>query len=145
MSKAFTREDDDAGFTPPPSAAPSIPAGPIRLTTTGAQVLAGREGASDALREALARAEVIPPTDSEPPRAALGVTVVVKDARALTRRYRLVTPEEHTLLGEGCSVASPMGRALLGAEVGEVREVTTPRGAEELEVVALEGEAKRNV
>lgn len=140
MSKAFTREDDDAGFTAPPSTALSVPPGPIRLTTTGARDLAARAEASPALREALARAEVLPPTETSPPRAALGVTVEVKDGREVRRRYRLVPPEEHTLLGEGCSVASPMGRALLGAELGDVREVTTPRGAEELEVLALEGE-----
>ena len=140
MSKAFTREDDDAGFTVPPSTSLSLPAGPLRLTASGARAAAARAEAGP-VREALARAEVLPPTDAAPPRAALGVTVVVRDSHGAPHRYRLVPPEEHTLLGEGCSVASPIGRALLGAEVGEVREAVTPRGAEELEVVALEGEA----
>lgn len=142
MSKAFTREDDDAGFTAPPSSSLSLPAGPLRLTASGARVLASRaaEDGAEPLREALARAEVLPAAPAEPERAALGVTVVVRGDAGGERRYRLVPPEEHALLGEGCSVHSPLGRALLGASAGETREVVTPRGAEELEVIALEGE-----
>ncbi len=143
MSKAFTKEDDEGGFTAPASASLAVPAGALRLTSTGARELAARIGAAPdgaaPLRDALARAEVLPPA-AAPERAALGVTVVVRDGGDHERRYRLVSPEEHALLGEGCSVLSPLGRALLGATEGDAREVVTPRGAEELEVVRLEGE-----
>ncbi len=144
MSKAFTKEDDDAGFALPPSSTSlAVPAGPLRLTASGARALAraaetgGERAAGLAL--ALVRAEVLPEVTA-PERAALGVTVVVVDADEKVRRYRLVTPEELALLGEGCSVQSPVGRALLGATMGECREVVTPRGAEELTVVELRGE-----
>jgi transcription elongation GreA/GreB family factor len=76
----------------------------------------------------------------EPVRAALGVTVRVRTAEGEERAYRLVTAEEYALLGDGVSIGSPLGRALLGAEVGDVRELRAPKGREELEVVALEGE-----
>lgn len=144
MSKAFTKEDDDAGFVAPPSSTSlAVPAGPLRLTASGARALAraaeaGGERAAG-LAEALARAEVLADVKT-PERAALGVTVVVVDDEEKERRYRLVTPEELALLGEGCSVQSPLGRALLGATKGEAREVVTPRGAEELTVVDLHGE-----
>lgn len=136
MSKAFTKDDDDAGFSAPPSAAPlAIPSGPLLLTATGARRLAS----VDEARAALARAEVLPLVSS-PDRAALGVTVHVRDAGTEARSYRLVTPAERALLGDGCSIQSPLGRALLGARVGDVREAVAPRGVTELEIVALEGE-----
>lgn len=134
MSRAFVKEDDDAGFTPPPSSSVGIPAGPFRVTATGAKKIAASE--NEAVRASLARAEVLPAQVS-PDRAALGVTVRVADDRA----FRLVTPEEYALLGEGVSIQSPLGRALLGAAVGDVREVRAPKGNEEIEIVALEGEA----
>lgn len=131
MSKAFTKEDDDAGFAPPPSAAPmSIPEGPFRITASGARRLPP---------DVVARAEVLPP-QVDPSRAALGVTVHVRSGEGEERAYRLVTAEEYALLGEGVSIGSPLGRALLGAEVGDVRELRAPKGREELEIVALEGE-----
>jgi transcription elongation GreA/GreB family factor len=37
------------------------------------------------------------------------------------------------------SVLSPLGRALLGAVVGEVREIVTPKGTSELTVVRITG------
>lgn len=139
MSKAFTKEDDDGGFTAPPSGAlAAIPPGPFRLTKTGQERVRELAASDPRVREALERAEVLAPAE-RPLRAALGVTVVV-DADGDERRYRLVSAEESALLGDGCSVSGPIGRALLGAEIGDVREVRLPRGALELEIIALEGE-----
>lgn len=139
MSKAFTRDDDDASFAVPPPATVALPDGPLRLTAAGAARL---EASDDArLRALLARAEILPRVGSSPERAALGVTVHVRRAgEDEERTYRLVTPEEYSLLGEGCSVVSPLGQALLGAEVGDERTVRAPRGKEELEIVSLEGD-----
>ncbi|MEO8797454.1 MAG: GreA/GreB family elongation factor [Polyangiaceae bacterium] len=138
MSKAFTKEDDDAGVSIPPSASFVVPARPFRITTQGASFV--RASTDARVRESLARADVLAPVTS-PERAAVGVTVhVTLAASAENKAYRLVTSEERGLTNDGCSVASPLGRALLGAEVGDVREVRTPRGAQELEVVALTGE-----
>ena len=70
------------------------------------------------------------------------MTVHVRDERASERHYRLVTPEERALVGDGCSLEGPIGQALLGARVGDVREVALPgRAPEELEIIALDGEA----
>ena len=143
VSKAFTKEDDDGGFTPPPSSTVQIPPGPFRLTATGARMLA--KTTDPRIAEAVARAEVLAP-QHQPPRAALGVAVVVDDDGE-EKRYRLVSPQERMLTGEGVSVESPIGRALLGAEVGDTRRILIPRGARSprpsevtLEVVGLEGE-----
>lgn len=114
-----------------------IPQGPFRITTTGAARVAAHP--DPRIRDTLARAERLERVES-PERAALGVTVRVR-AGDEERSYRLVSAEERLLLGEGCSVDGPIGRALLGARVGDLCEVALPRGLEELEVVALEGEA----
>ncbi|MBN9161766.1 MAG: hypothetical protein BGO98_23740 [Myxococcales bacterium 68-20] len=143
MSKAFTKEDDAAGFSAPSSTL-AIPPGPFRITATGARLAA--ENDDPRVREAFARAEPLEPV-VRPERAALGVTVRVRsNNRDEERAYRLVSPEELVLLGTVrptaiASVEGPIGRALLGACVGDVREVMLPRGREELEVIALEGES----
>jgi transcription elongation GreA/GreB family factor len=137
VSKAFTKDDENASFDAPPSSVAGIPAGPFRLTFTGARIASAR--AEPHVREALARAEVLPRV-TNPERAVLGATVVVTNAAEEKKRYRLVSPEERALVGDGCSIEGPIGAALIGATVGDVREVVLPRGPEELEVVALEGE-----
>jgi transcription elongation GreA/GreB family factor len=138
MSRAFVKEDDDAGFDKPPSSSSiSIPEGPFRVTATGARLLAAVE--DEAVKAAMTRAEVLPP-QKDPDRAALGVTVCVRMEDGEERRHRLVTAEEYALLGEGVSIGSPLGRALLGASVGDVRELRAPKGTEEIEIVRLEGE-----
>ena len=138
MSKAFTKEDDEAGVSVPASASFVVPSGPFHITAHGAAIV--RASGDERAVGALAKADVLAPV-VRPERAALGVTVHVAIAdSAENKTYRLVTSEERGLTGDGCSVASPLGRALLGAEVGDVREVRTPRGKSELEVVALTGE-----
>lgn len=138
MSRAFVKEDENASFDKPPSSSSiSIPEGPFRLTATGARLLARVD--DEAVKAALARAEVLPP-QKDPERAALGVTVCVRMEDGEERKHRLVTAEEYALLGEGVSIGSPLGRALLGASAGDVRELRAPKGAEEIEIVRLEGE-----
>lgn len=139
MSKAFTKEDDDAGVTVTSSPSFVVPRGTFRLTARGAEVLGKLDDAR--VRQALAHAEVLPRLPAELERAVLGATIVVTDEDGAELRYRLVTPEEQGLLGEGCSIQSPIGRALLGTEVGETRGVRTPRGAMELTVVAVLSES----
>lgn len=138
MSKAFAKEDDEAGVSVTSSPSMVVPQGRFRLTATGAARLAGTVEVR--IRSALARAEVLSPVPHAPPRAALGVTVRTRAEGGAERAIRLVTSAERGLLGEGCSVESPLGRALLGAAVGETREVRTPRGSEEIEIVGLVGE-----
>jgi transcription elongation GreA/GreB family factor len=137
VSKAFTREGDDAGIEPAPSRA--FVGVPFRLTHAGARKL---KAAGDAHSlEALRHAELVEMRGT-PDRAVLGASVEVLDDHGARHVYRLVSAEERALLGEGCSVESPVGRALLGATPGEVREANVPRGTVELEIIALRGESE---
>jgi len=71
-------------------------------------------------------------------RVGLGSTVVVLDSqREEEITYSLVTTEEADAANGKISTTSPIGRALLGKEVGDVARVQSPGGAKELEILKL--------
>jgi len=127
MSKAFTKDDDG----PAPVAVP--PRGAVRLTPLGARLM--RESGSDRYRALLERAVIEGPTGSEV--AGFGAEVRVRWKSGREQTVLLVSPEETDIVPNGCSVSSPLGRALVGARVGDAVEVETPRGVDELEVLAV--------
>ena len=60
---------------------------------------------------------------------------VIKPLEKLT--YKLVTSEEADVTKGLISTTSPIGRALLGKEVGDIAMVVTPNGKRELELLKL--------
>jgi len=71
-------------------------------------------------------------------KVGLGSTVVVLDVKKEEEvTYNLVTSEEADAANGKISTSSPIGRALLGKEVGDVVKVQIPGGAKELEVLKL--------
>ena len=71
-------------------------------------------------------------------KVGFGSTVKVFDStkdEQLT--YKLVTSEESDVSKGLISTTSPIGRALIGKEVGEIATVITPNGKRELEVLKL--------
>jgi transcription elongation factor GreA len=71
-------------------------------------------------------------------KAGLGSTLVVVDTKTDAEiTYYLVTTEEADAANGKISTTSPIGRALLGKEVGDIAKVQTPGGAKELEIVKL--------
>jgi transcription elongation factor GreA len=71
-------------------------------------------------------------------RVRLGSTVVVLDTkRAEEVTYNLVTSEEADAANGKISTTSPIGRALLGKEVGDEVRVQSPGGVKELEILKL--------
>lgn len=71
-------------------------------------------------------------------RVGLGSTVVVLDSqREEEITYNLVTSEEADAKNGKISTTSPIGRALLGKEVGDVARVQSPGGSKELEILKL--------
>jgi transcription elongation factor GreA len=71
-------------------------------------------------------------------RVGLGSTVVVLDSRRDEEvTYNLVTSEEADAANGKISTTSPIGRSLLGKEVGDVVRVQSPGGVKELEILKL--------
>ena len=71
-------------------------------------------------------------------RVGLGSTVVVLDTqRDEEMTYNLVTSEEADAANGKISTTSPIGRALLGREVGDAVRVQSPGGVKELEILKL--------
>jgi len=71
-------------------------------------------------------------------KVGLGSTVVVLDVKRDEEiTYNLVTSEEADAANGKISTTSPIGRALLGKEVGDVARVQSPGGLKELEILKL--------
>jgi transcription elongation factor GreB len=66
-----------------------------------------------------------------------GAIVVVEDADGEQKTYRLVDKDESEPKRGRISVQSPVGRALMGKEVGDAVIVKRPSGPMELEIVEL--------
>lgn len=71
-------------------------------------------------------------------RVGLGSTVVVLDLQKDQEiTYKLVTSEEADASQGLISTSSPIGRGLLGRELGDVVKIQSPGGVKELEIVKL--------
>ena len=71
-------------------------------------------------------------------RAGLGSIVVVMDTKRDEEiTYHLVTVEEADAAHGKVSTTSPIGRALLGRQVGDEVKVQSPGGIKELEILKL--------
>jgi len=71
-------------------------------------------------------------------RAAYGSKVVLYDYESEKEiKYKLVSPEESDVSAGLISVTSPIGRSLLGKQLGEVVEIVTPSGKRDFELRQL--------
>lgn len=71
-------------------------------------------------------------------RVGLGSRVVVLDVKKDEQiAYELVTSEEADAPNGKISTSSPIGKSLLGKEVGDVVKMQAPGGAKELEILEL--------
>jgi transcription elongation factor GreA len=90
------------------------------------------------LKKRLAEMSMIDFSKIPKDRVGLGSTVVVMDSqREEEVTYNLVTSEEADAANGKISTTSPIGRALLGKEVGDVARVQSPGGSKELEILKL--------
>jgi transcription elongation factor GreA len=87
------------------------------------------------LEYALAQAQVVQAPSGD--QAEVGSMVTVRDEDGEEEAYTLVGPAEadprHSLI----SIASPVGRALLGSRAGDETVVETPNGSRRLQVVKV--------
>ncbi len=71
-------------------------------------------------------------------RVGLGSTVVVLDTQKEDEiTYKLVTSEESDVTKGLISTTSPIGKGLIGKQVGDVVKIQSPGGVKELEILQL--------
>jgi transcription elongation factor GreA len=90
------------------------------------------------LEDRLSRALVIDPSTLSGDKVIFGATVTLLDEDNKEIRYQLVGQTEADARVGRISYNSPLGRALIGKQVGEEVEVTTPSGDRYYEVAKIE-------
>ena len=131
MSRAFVKEDVD-----PPErsgqkrSASGLPPGAINyITARGAKRLRdelekcratepGGERATE-LQEILSSVQVIDPPSESSKGVIFGATVTLKDKKGVRETYTILGVDELDLEPDGISWISPIGKALLNAEIGD--------------------------
>ena len=86
----------------------------------------------------LSRAMVIDPTTLSGDKVVFGATVTLLDEDEKKGRYQLVGQSEADAKDGKISYNSPLGRALIGRQVGEEVEVSTPSGDRYYEIKKIE-------
>jgi len=90
------------------------------------------------LEDQLSRAMVIDPTTLSGKKVVFGATVTLVDEDKKTVKYQLVGQSEAEAKDGKISYNSPLGRALIGREVGEEVEFSTPSGDRYYKIAKVE-------
>ena len=164
MSRAFTKESTDdlvAGELPERP----VPAHPNYVTPHGLEQLQARARAlqeqherhlaqaeedSSAkqklrvierdqryLKAQLERAEVVDPSGQPRDEAHFGAAVSIAGADGKTHRFQIVGDDEADVAAGKISWDSPLGRAMMGAKVGDTVKWRRPAGDAEVEIVEI--------
>ena len=80
------------------------------------------------IEDRVSRAQIIDPASLSGDRVVFGATVTVLDDNEKKQRYQIVGMTEADARQGRISYDSPLGRALIGRQVGEEVEVTVPSG-----------------
>ena len=96
------------------------------------------QGKIQELKNNLATSIIIDLKDLTDERVVFGATVTIEDITTNeVTKYQLVGPFESDINENKISVTSPIGRALIGKEVGDEVKVKTPGGVREIEIVDI--------
>lgn len=167
MSKAFTRESDDAPEIPVrPRRTSALPPGTRNyLTAGGAQRLrdelndllnterptlaaishdeAARSSLAiindraDQIQETLRSATIVEVPPAPHDEARFGATVTVRNRQGEETHYRIVGVDETDIDRDWISWLSPIAKALLNARVGQKVRIELPAGDDDLAVLAI--------
>ena len=80
------------------------------------------------IEDRVSRAQIIDPSSLSGDKIVFGATVTVLDDADKPQRYQIVGQTEADARHGRISYDSPLGRALIGKQVGEEVEVTVPSG-----------------
>ena len=90
------------------------------------------------LHDKLTRSEIIDESKIPKGKAYLGATVALRDKKTNAElRYTLVSTDEADFEENKISTESPVGRGLLGKEVGDIVEVVVPAGSLTYEIISI--------
>lgn len=166
MSKAFTRESDDAPDRPLPARPSALPPGAKNyITPDGAQRLGEEldrlvqierprlaalpeDGGTrpqlqildqriQQIEQSLRSAVVVAPPAVPDQRVRFGATVTVREPDGVASTYRIVGVDETDLDRGWVSWLSPIAKALVNAEPGQRVRLRLPSGEVELEVTGV--------
>jgi transcription elongation factor GreA len=97
------------------------------------------EGRIAEIEDKMARAQVIDVSRLSGSQVKFGATVTVVDEDTEEEgRYQIVGEHEADVRSGRISLSSPLSRAMIGKEVGDVVEVNTPGGVKAYEILKLE-------
>ena len=97
------------------------------------------EGRIAEIEDRLARAQVIDVTKLSGSQVKFGAVVTVVDEDTEDEgRYQIVGEHEADVKSGRISLTSPLSRAMIGKEVGDVVEVNTPGGVKAYEILKIE-------
>lgn len=97
------------------------------------------EGRLAELEDKMARAQVIDPSKLSGSSVKFGATVTVVDEDSNAKsKYKIVGEDEADVRAGKVSITSPVARALIGKEKGDVVEVSAPGGVKAFEILKVE-------
>ena len=90
------------------------------------------------LENTLANARIINESELDNSKVLILSNVEVKNkANSAVMKYKLVAQSEADLKTGKISVESPIGKGLLGKEVGDVADINVPNGSIQLEIISI--------
>lgn len=96
------------------------------------------EGRIQELEVVLSRAQVIDPTANKGGVVRFGAVVLVMDADTeVESRYKIVGDYEADITVNKISLSSPLAKALIGKEVGDIAEYIAPMGKKSFEILDI--------
>jgi transcription elongation factor GreA len=97
------------------------------------------EGRLAELEDKISRAEVIDVSKLSGRQVKFGATVTLVDEDTDEKAaYQIVGQDESDIKTKRLSITSPLARALIGKQVGETVEVSTPGGSKSYEIVKVQ-------
>ena len=97
------------------------------------------EGRIAEIEDKIARAQIIDVSKLSGAQIKFGATVTVVDEDTEDEaRYQIVGEHEADVRSGKISIASPIARAMIGKETGDVVEVNTPGGVKAYEITKIE-------
>ncbi|MDB2656847.1 transcription elongation factor GreA [Crocinitomicaceae bacterium] len=90
------------------------------------------------LKEVISNARVIDDSNIDDTKVYILSTAKIKNvANGMELSYTLVAENEADLKAKKISVESPIGKGLLGKEVGEIADIQTPNGVMKFEIIEI--------